>query len=652
MQLSVIIVSYNVRTFLENALNSIQKAMQNITGEVFVVDNASDDGSVEMVQKIFPFVNIIANKSNIGFAAANNIALKKASGNYIAIINPDTVVQEDTFTSLIGFLDGNPTIGLAGCKILNSDGSLQLACRRSIPTPWSAFTKTIGLSHIFPKTKLFGKYNLTYLDPDKTYEVEAVSGSFMFLRKTVYDQVGGLDETFFMYGEDLDWCYRILRSGWKIFYFSKTQIIHYKGESTKQSNIDDIKTFYDAMHIFVKKHLNHSLLILFFLRLGIFFRSMLAWAFKLTKNSILPISDWLIIIISLGIGFYLRTNVFFFFPDYALLPIFIIPGGVITVIIHILGGYSKYKYSISSTVVAVIAGYTIITSLTFFFKEFAFSRIAIIYSAVISLIILSVFRIFIKYMLRYGIFRSNSILGKNTFIVGITDTSPQLLQKLRIRVNDRYNVVGFIDITRKRIGDKISGIEIIGSVNNIRKLITEYNVSEVIFSTDSLSFKEILSIIGRSQTRDVNFRMVPNSLEVIIGKTHIDHLNDLPLIDIEYKLNLKFNQFIKRIFDQITAFILIIIFFPTTRAFKKKFHYNLLKNVLTGKYSLVGSPIGTMYENNILKPGLMGLAQLNNSDNLNREEIEKYDLFYAKNYSPILDAEIVIKSIILSIKKR
>ncbi|HEY4611363.1 MAG TPA: glycosyltransferase family 2 protein, partial [Bacteroidota bacterium] len=295
LQLSVIIVNYNVREFLDHSLTSIRKAMKGIRGEILVVDNASDDGSVQMVQRRYPDVALIANKINLGFAKANNLALEKARGNYLLLINPDTVVQEDTFRAMIQFFEDHPDAGLAGCKILNPDGTFQLACRRSFPTPWVAFTKIVGLSSLFPKTKLFGRYNLTYLDPDTIYEVDALSGSFMMLRRDVYERVGGLDEDFFMYGEDLDWCYRVQQAGWKIFYVPTTRIIHYKGESTKRSSIDEIKTFYEAMYLFVQKHFRSSVLLFVLLQFGIFLSSTLARAAEFLRPIRIAVVDFLLV---------------------------------------------------------------------------------------------------------------------------------------------------------------------------------------------------------------------------------------------------------------------------------------------------------------------------------------------------------------------
>ena len=253
-RLSIIIVSYNVKAYLEKCLLSVQKALVGISHELFVIDNASTDGSAALVKERFPDVTLIENPENIGFARAINCALKKAEGEYIALLNPDTLVQKDTFTLLLEAFEQNPEAGMIGCKILNEDGSLQVSCRRSLPTPWVAFTRMTGLSTIFPKSRLFARYNLTYLDPDSIEEVDAISGSFMTVRKKTLDTIGYLDERFFMYGEDLDWCFRIKQAGWKILYYPKTSIIHYKGKSADERQWSQIKLFYKAMALFAEKH--------------------------------------------------------------------------------------------------------------------------------------------------------------------------------------------------------------------------------------------------------------------------------------------------------------------------------------------------------------------------------------------------------------
>ncbi|CUS98935.1 Glycosyltransferase, GT2 family [Candidatus Kryptonium thompsonii] len=336
VDLSIIIVNYNVKDFLENALRSIEKAIEGISAEVFVVDNASEDGSVEMVKQKFPWVKVIANKQNLGFAKANNQALKIAKGKYILLINPDTIVQEDTFKVLISFFESHPECGMAGCKILNPDGTLQLACRRSFPTPWVAFTKMVGLSTLFPKSKIFAKYNLTYLDPDVITEVDAVSGSFMMIRREVYEQVGGLDDDFFMYGEDIDWCYRIKKAGWKIYYVPLTQIIHFKGESTRRSNIDEIRVFYDAMRIFVRKHYREFALLGLILKVGIVVRGLIAMIGKFIKSYWDMVVDVFVVLISFMVGEFIRFNAIFALPKYAYPEVLIIPPLVVWFSLYLL----------------------------------------------------------------------------------------------------------------------------------------------------------------------------------------------------------------------------------------------------------------------------------------------------------------------------
>ena len=253
-RLSVIVVSYNVENYIEQALVSVKASLQDVDHEIYVVDNASTDGSAGIVKDKFPEVNLIRNDENLGFAKANNIALKLAKGEFIALVNPDTIIEKDTFPVMLDAFGKHPEAGMIGCKVLNEDGTFQLSCRRGFPTPWAAWTRMTGLSFIFPKSRLFAQYNMTYLDPDETAEVDAVSGSFMVLRKEILEKTGHLDERFFMYGEDLDWCLRIKQAGWKILYYPGTFITHFKGKSADNREWKQVKQFYMAMIQFAEKH--------------------------------------------------------------------------------------------------------------------------------------------------------------------------------------------------------------------------------------------------------------------------------------------------------------------------------------------------------------------------------------------------------------
>ena len=212
----------------------MQNATQDIDAEVFVVDNNSVDGSNEMVRTLFPEVKLIANQDNVGFSTANNQAIKESKGEYILLLNPDTIVPENCFTKLLTYADSKPNLGGCGVHMVDGQGKYLPESKRGLPTPEVALYKMIGLNKVFPKSKKFGKYHLGYLPDDESNEVDVLAGAFMLLRKETLDQVGLLDETFFMYGEDIDLSYRITEGGWKNYYFAETSIIHYKGESTKK----------------------------------------------------------------------------------------------------------------------------------------------------------------------------------------------------------------------------------------------------------------------------------------------------------------------------------------------------------------------------------------------------------------------------------
>ena len=293
VRLSVIIVNYNVRHFLEQALLSVRKALQGIDGEVWVVDNNSVDDSVEMVQEKFPEVRLIANRHNPGFAIANNQAIRESTGEFVLLLNPDTLVEEDTFSKCLAFMDAHPDAGALGVKLIDGSGKYLPESKRGFPSPWVAFCKTVGLSAIFPKSRLFNGYYMGYLDPEKSHAVDVLVGAFMFIRRTALDKAGLLDEAFFMYGEDIDLSYRIKAAGFENYYFPDTKIIHYKGESTKKGSLNYVRTFYQAMIIFTRKHFSGSSagLFIFMLQAAIWLRAGVTLGRNFARKLWLPLLD-------------------------------------------------------------------------------------------------------------------------------------------------------------------------------------------------------------------------------------------------------------------------------------------------------------------------------------------------------------------------
>lgn len=288
--LAVVIVSYNVRYYLEQCLRSVARASEGLTVETWVVDNASPDGSVDYLRPRFPHVHFIYNKENVGFSRANNQAIRQTQSRYVLLLNPDTIITEHTLRDCITFLDADPTIGALGVAMYGSDGAFALESRRALPVPFTSLCKLTGLTALFPHSKTFGRYYMRFLPRDKASQIEVISGAFNMLRRKALDEIGLLDETFFMYGEDIDLSYRMRLGGWQNWYLP-TPIIHYKGESTQKDTMRYVNIFYEAMIIFMEKHFRHRYhhaTLLF--RAGIYARAGVEYAKRMLRplRAVLP----------------------------------------------------------------------------------------------------------------------------------------------------------------------------------------------------------------------------------------------------------------------------------------------------------------------------------------------------------------------------
>jgi GT2 family glycosyltransferase len=264
MKLSIIIVPYKAKEKVEVTLDAVYASVVNFDYEVIVVDNLPSSGTEDLIRaKYLSKPELVAktiyvpNSENVGFPKANNQGLKLSTGLYKLLLNPDTKVSPDTLQAMIDFMDSRPDVGISTCKMVKGDGTLDLACRRSFPDPWVSFFRLSGLSKLFPKNKKLAAYNLTYKSIDEETETDSGSGAFLFVSPACYEKIGLLDEGFYMYGEDLDWCFRAKEAGFKVWYYPKTTTIHYKGQSSRQ-NPYALYAFHDAMWIFYKKHLYHK----------------------------------------------------------------------------------------------------------------------------------------------------------------------------------------------------------------------------------------------------------------------------------------------------------------------------------------------------------------------------------------------------------
>lgn len=650
--LSIIIVNYNVKEFLQNLLQSIEKASANLSIETIIVDNASDDGSIEMLNKNFPQIKLIENKKNVGFGAANNQALEIAKGKYILLLNPDTIVKEDTFSEMIKFFETHPEAGMAGCKVLNPDGTLQLACRRGFPGPWTSFTKVMGLSKIFPKSKLFARYNLTFLNENETYEVDAISGSFMMMRKEVYEKIGGFDPDFFMYGEDLDLCYRTQKAGFKVFYVHSTEIIHYKGESTKRSKIDETKIFYDAMHLFVKKHFSTSFIVELILRFAIILRKILAFV-NVYKNVIIS-SVFDLFLFSLSVllaeNFYESETWNGFHEDVKPL-IYIVPAFIQFLISSFSGLYKKNTVSILRSLISLFFGFIFISSLTFFFKQFAFSRAVVLITYFVAAVFFVLWRLIFKILFRIGLTHEKN--HHRTLIVGTSGYAINLSQKVKSGFNEINQIVGLVSKSRKEIGEVKNGFKVVGSLDSIKKIIESEKIHKIIFSSEDISFNEMFAVVSECQGTNVEFKVAGKGMDYLVGKSSVTMLEDIPLVNVEYNISMRDHKITKFMAELlISILIMILIYIPVfiinnVFGVKNEFTKFILgiPSIFTGKKSLVGPRSNSYFSNLYLgKPGLTGFWFTENVDLNDSKENDKLDIYYAKNQNVWLDMEILGKS--------
>ncbi len=648
-RVSVVIVSFNVRGFLESLINSLDRALDGLESEVIVVDNSSDDDTVDFLRKNFPSVRLIENRVNVGFGKANNQGVKVSSGEYLLLINPDAVVGEGTIKEMIAFAESHPEAGAASCKVLNADGTLQKTCRRGFPTPWVAFTKISGLSSLFPRARLFGRYNLTYLNPEEEHEVDAIGGSFMFIPRAVFDQVGGFDEDYFMYGEDIDLCYKIKRAGYKVYYTPRTTAIHFKGESTRRSNINQTYEFYRAMSVFVEKRYGVNTTLSRALRGAILLnrqaRSLVLWF-----REIWPILlDFSVTVIAMFVGEFLRSHRIYSIPSYGRPYFYIAPGIVFVLLGMSFGLYRENKYSFRFSVLTGLLTFLLFSSLTYFFKEFAFSRLIVLIASVIMLVVLPGWRLL--YQLRTSVGASrHPLFGRKTLIVGMDQRAVELIKKIRGRVSMGYDIVGVVaeDTTAEM---RVLGIKVVGTLAELPKVIRERKIDDVVFASGRISYSQVLQAVASVKDPGINFKLVPDTMDVIIGKTYVDGLADIPFVDIDYHLHRRRNVTAKRAFDLLFAIAGLAVLWPATLTGKNnalRRVYRKLPELMSGKISTVGRseyhPQGS--EELFGKIGITGIVQLNRGQSLSEEEVEKLYVYYARNQSLWLDLEIVARSIL------
>lgn len=646
MKLSIVIVNYNVKHFLEQCLQSVHKAIRDVDAEVFVVDNNSVDRSSEMVSKKFPFVRLIINKENLGFSVANNQAIKASSGEYVLLLNPDTIVEEDTFKKCISFMDANPNSGGLGVKMVDGKGKFLPESKRSLPTPSVAFYKIFGLSKLFPHSKKFGAYHLGHLPIDEINEVDILAGAYMMIRKDALKKVGFLDETFFMYGEDIDLSYRLIQGGYKNYYFPETRIIHYKGESTKKGSLNYVFMFYKAMIIFAKKHfsVNNAMLFSILINLAIYLRAFLSILRRFFSKIALPMLDFCMIYSGMiYLKNYWETNHRFIeggsYPDvYSQV---IIPAYIFLWLgIDKLSGIYDKPFKLSKLIRGTFYGLVSLLAVYALLPEaYRFSRALMLLgtiSAGISILISrSIFRI-----LNLKSFQWSEQVYKRFLIIGSVDECIRVYKLLQ-QTEIITSFIGFIHIEETQDHHEMY----VGLLDQLEEAVGVYDIDELIFCSKNLSAQEIISQMSIINLHDLDFKIAPEESMYVIGSNSINTQGELYAFELN-SINKLENIRNKRIFDIISSMILLL-FFPVLIIVSKSF-LGLLRNILS---VLFGLKSWVSYhksdENDALPKIKEGI--LNPVSHLRSEYSEltvfKLNMLYAKEYRSKNDFDILLKNL-------
>ena len=649
MKLSVVIVNYNVEHFLEQCLYSVRRAMQGIEGEVFVVDNNSVDGSLRMLAEKFPEVNVIANKDNVGFSKANNQAIRVATGEYVLLLNPDTVVEDDTFSKCLAFMDAHPDAGGLGVKMVDGKGNFLPESKRGLPTPAAAFYKMFGLAKLFPHSKRFAHYYMGHLSENETNEVEILAGAFMLMRRATLDQVGLLDETFFMYGEDIDLSYRITQGGYKNYYFPETRIIHYKGESTKKTSVNYVLVFYKAMEIFAKKHFGQkrAFWFSFFINLAIYFKAFLALVSQLFHKIAIPFLDAVIGYGGLAaISYYWgKMTVYNGIGSYpailfaAVLPAYILIWLLCT---YFAGGYDK-PYSISKGVFGVAIGSVFVLMLYALLPEsLRFSRALILFGTLWLAVEMCITRLIGMAMGKES-FLSKHKAKKRFLLIGSPDEAHRV-ESLLQSTSIKPDFIGLVSADSK--GEAPEGF--LGRISQVPDIITIYKITEIIFCSKDVPHQVIIDKMVEWHASNVDYKIAPEDSLSIIGSNSINTRGDLYTVDIK-AIDTVANRRNKRLLDVVLAGFGILFWLPLALVVKKPWRF--LKDavlVLLGRRTWVGYSHADAEIQKLpkIRRGVYTPATPMEKlgTEIDTEFSHQLNLLYARDYTVWKDAEIFFKS--------
>lgn len=632
-RLSVIIVNYNVEYFLAQCLHSVRKAAQLADIETIMVDNNSSDGSVEMTRRLFPEVQVIANQDNRGFSKANNQAIRISKADYVLLLNPDTLVEEDTFKKCIEFMDAHPNSGGLGVKMVDGKGQFLAESKRGLPTPMVAFYKIFGLSNLFPKSKTFGQYHLGHLDKNETHKVDILAGAFMMMRKSVLDKVGLLDEDFFMYGEDIDLSWRIRLGGFDNYYFPETRIIHYKGESTKKSSVNYVLVFYNAMIIFAKKHFtkSHANVFEFLIQLAIYFRAGIALFRRILEKSIIPFLDFITIVTT----YLLTTKIYsqftevvypeevfkWLFPGYGL--IFI--GSI----------YFSHGYSSTPLINRILKGVSwggIIALLLYGLldENYRFSRTIVFTGALFSVINIIGYRWLLN---KLGV---NAILFKTIPDIRMAIVGKKGgIERVKKLLSNTTNIPEVILEVYPSYDFLNQTDHFIAHLGQLPDACNLFKINQIIYCGEDMDSGSIINEMILQENPEIELKIAPPESSFIIGSQSINTSGEILSYHSANSFLKDETKTTKRVFDVIMAIVILISspFLVFQIKNKRTFFKNVFK-VLFGFKTWVGfSPIKAQEELiQSIKPSVIKISAPFIKENRPSDFYENLNLKYAKNY--------------------